>query len=187
MLLLAPRGPARGRRPSGSPGLRDPAHRDGRHDPRGDRTADATSGGAEADLRPRRARPRRPDDPADPRAAPARRRGGQASSSTAFRARCPGGGARRDARRDRPRARRSSSSFRCPTRCVERLHAARGEEGRADDTPEAIAAAGAVPPRDRATRRVLPRGRATSSASTGSGRSTPSTPRSSRPRAGWRP
>ena len=89
--VLAPRSPGVG---EGNPGeadpgrVRDPAHRD-RGDPsRRDRNGVGAGPSRQADRGERQARPRRPDDRADPGAARGGRRGDTASSSTASLARC---------------------------------------------------------------------------------------------------
>ena len=169
MLLLGPQGSGKGtqaKRIAAEYG--HPAHRDRRHAARRDRRRHAARAAGEADPRARRARPRRADDRADPRAA--RRadaaRGfvldgfprtlAQAEALDAMLA------------RDRPGARRRVRASSLDDEIAHRAAAqARREEGRTDDTPEAIA----TPARD------LPRARPSRSSSTTAPRATRRHPR----------
>ena len=107
----------------------------------------------QADPRPRRARPRRAHGRADPRAARRAGRGDGFVLDGFPRNAGAGGGARRDARRDRPAARRDPvlrprRRDRDASGCSRRAR----DEGRADDTPEGIAQRLARLPRARPSR-----------------------------------
>ena len=154
----ASRGPARERRRSGIAAEYGLAHI-----ATGDMLRAAIADGSAArraraaDPRERRARPRRPDDRADPGAAPVRRRRGRVRPRRLPAHDGPGGRARRDAGRDRTGRCHVVFELQVPDEvAVERLRK-RGRRGgpRRRHARGDRQAARALPPRDEAARRAL--------------------------------
>ena len=184
LLLLGPQGSGKGtqaKRIASEYGA--PAHLD-RARCSAPRSRRAPSSGARVEpiLDARRARPRRADDRADPRAARRRTTRARASSSTASRATLAQAEALDAMLREIGRALDAIFFFEVPDDvALERIARRAREEGRADDTPEAIARRLADLPRaDRAARRALPRDRQARRRCTPTARSTRSSPRSRR-------